>query len=239
MMKIQLKAFVGAAAMAAILFASNQVASAATIIKLSLGAASPDLEYVGGVFSTTDDGIGGPASPGDQNTSVDFLDFLSDIPDIVTNIASYSLNGVTADGPAISFAGQITQPFLSGSFQIYDAAGALLLDVDLGSSVFNTGVAGGTGSVFTISNGLIVDGSLQSRIVDDSISFSIGMTSIVPNSPPLFTPTSVVDPVTFGILNDFTADGSKLIAGEVPEPTAALLMVLAGIVGMPLMRRRA
>jgi hypothetical protein len=115
MMKIHMKAFIGVAAMAAVLFASTQIASAGTIIKLSLGATSPDLEYDSGVFSTTDDGIGGPASPGDQNTSVDFLDFLSDIPDIVTNIASYSLNGVAADGPAILFAGQITQPFLGGT----------------------------------------------------------------------------------------------------------------------------
>lgn len=236
-MKIHMKAFVGVAAMAAVLFVS-QIASAGTIIKLSLGATSPDLEYDSGVFSTTSDGIGGPASPGDQNTSVDFLDFLSDIPDIVTNIASYSLNGVTADGAAILFAGQITQPFLGGNFQLYDDAGDLLLDVDLGSSVFNTSASGGAGSAFTISNGTIVDGSLQSRIVDDSISFSIGMTNITPDSPPLFTPTLVVGPVTFGVLNDFTADGSKLIAGEVPEPAAALLVTLAGIVGLPLMRRR-
>ena len=54
---------------------AGNTADAGTIIKLSLGNTGPDIEYSGGVLSTVDDGIVG--TPGDQNTSIDFLDFLS------------------------------------------------------------------------------------------------------------------------------------------------------------------
>jgi hypothetical protein len=238
MMKIH--TFVSRAALSAVFcFSALQVASAGTIIKLSLGVTAPDLEYIGGVFSTANDGVVGPASPGDQNTDIDFLDFLSDIPDVLTDIASFSLNGATATGPAIVVSGALTQPLVGGNFQLYDPSGGLLLDVNLTSSVFNSGVLGDTGSAFSVTNAVIVGGSLQPRIVDSSISFSIGMTSIVPNSGPLFTPVTEVFPVTFGILNDFTADGSQLIAGdvEVPEPTAILILAVAGMIGLPLRRR--
>jgi hypothetical protein len=233
-------------AICAIVSSMGQLANAGTIIKLSLGGDSAaDIEFsggAGGILSTVNDGVGGPASPGDQNTSVDFLDFLSDIPDIITNIASYSLNGVKASGPALLFAGLVTQPFVDGNFQIYDPAGALLLDVDLGSSVFNSGALGGTGSSFSVTNGSIVGGSLQPRIVDNSISFSIAMTNIVPSSPPLFTPSDPpADPpgiFTLGTLNEFTGDGSKLIAAEVPEPMGLVLATIGSASAVVFVSRR-
>ena len=240
MMKIHMKAFFGATAVAVVLFTSTQIASAATIIKLSLGDTGPDLKYVAGELSTVDDLDG--STLGDQNTSIDFLDFLSDLTDIPTFTASYTLNDVMATGPALLFAGNITQPLIGGSFQLYDDLDNLLLDVDLGASIFNS--AGGSGSAFSVTNGTIVDGSLQSRILDNSISFSIALTDLATTGGgPLFTPFFPVPfpppPFLFGTLEDFTADGSKLIAGEVPEPAAALLMVVAGAIGLPLMRRRA
>src|SRR5262245_27169360 len=100
-MTTHIRMFACAAIAAVLLFFSSEAAQAGTIIKLSLGGTGPDLTYTGGaggVLSTVNDGNGG--TTGDQNTAIDFLDFLSAIPDIPTSIASYSLSGVTAAGPA-------------------------------------------------------------------------------------------------------------------------------------------
>jgi hypothetical protein len=223
-----------AAALTAVLLASAHVANAATIIKLSLGDTGPDIEYSGGTLSTFDDGDN--TTLGDQNTDITFLDFLSDIANIDTPIASYSLSNVLATGPAVLFGG-ITQQFNGGEFQLYDDSDNLLLDVDLGASVLNVNPAGGTGSVFSITSGNIVGGSLQSRIIDDTIEFSIGLAGITPTAGPLFVPGISIPPVTLGTLGNFQADASQLIAGEIPEPTSAVMVALAGLFALPVLRR--
>jgi hypothetical protein len=77
-------------------------AYAGTIIKLSLGDDTPaDIEFDGTTLSTIPDGDLG--TTGDQNTSADFLDFLSFYPDILPPIGSFSLNGLTASGFASLF----------------------------------------------------------------------------------------------------------------------------------------
>ncbi len=213
----------------------GQVSQAGTIIKLSLGNTGPDVEYVGGVFSTVDDGIVG--TPGDQNTSVDFLDFLSWIPDITLPTASYTLDGVTAVGPAsILFGVVVVQGFTGGDFQLYDDTNALLLDVNLTSSAL-TGPLGvsATGSVFSVTNGTVVGGSLAPYVLATTISMSIAMTGISGGGLSV-TP---LGPDT-GTLNPFVADASKVIAADAPEPTSFMLFALGtvGMIWLAIRRRR-
>lgn len=235
MTKIHTK-LVCSAIVAALFCASSQFASAGTILKLSLGDVDPDLEYsggVGGVLSTIDDGAI-PLTTGEQNTAVDFTDFLSGMTDITLPEASYTLNGVTAVGPAtVIFGTIVAQNFAGGEFQLYDDSNVLLLDVDLSSTVL-TGPLGTspTGSVFSVTNGTVVGGSLDPLIIDDSISFSIAMTDINGGAGLSVSPA--------GTLNPFVADASKLIAADpVPEPSAALLIMVGSMAVPAVMRRRA
>lgn len=244
MMKIHKRVFFGVAAVLAVLL-SFQTARAGTIIKLSLGNdAAPDVEYVGGVFSTIDDLI---PSPGEQNTAVEFLGFLNSIPNIAAADASYTIDGVTkVPGPAAEFGGVIQQDLTGGTFQLWDDDGVtLLLGVALGNSrLFGNNGPPGAGAVFSTSFGTplggAAGGTLASLIAPGTISFSIGMTNINNGlGLSLAGPFSVFGPVTFGTLNDFSADVTKSIdAEQVPEPAAALLLVIGGLMAPTVLRRR-
>jgi hypothetical protein len=239
MMKSRVKLFVRAAVVAALVLSSFQSALAGTIIKLSLGDINPDLEYSGGpggVLSTIDDGI--VATTGEQNTAVDFTDFLSSMTDITLPDASYTLNGVTAAGPATILFGVVAvQGFAGGDFQLYDDTNTLLLDVLLASTVL-TGPLGpaATGSVFSVTDGLVVGGSLAPLMIDTSISFSIAMTGINGgaglSAVPIGPGVAILDP--------FVADASKLIAADpVPEPATAMLVLLGALAIPAFVGRRA
>src|SRR5262245_629685 len=84
------------------------LSQAATIIKLNLGGVGPDVGMgppagqPAGVLSTVDQ-TGGPSPPGDQLTNIEYTGFLNFIPDVNTNTASFSLNGLNAVGPANVF----------------------------------------------------------------------------------------------------------------------------------------
>ena len=79
--------------------AATSALQAGTIIKLNLGETTPDvaLSQVG-QFGTTDDG--NAATAGNQNTAIEYTDGLDFIPDINTNIGSFTLGGMQAAGPA-------------------------------------------------------------------------------------------------------------------------------------------
>jgi len=146
--------FVGVA-LCALLVASTSVSRAGTIIKLNLGGVGPDVGLNGGgVLSTTDDGVA--ATTGDQNTAVEFTDFLNPIPDINVNAASFSLNNLVAVGPANVFGSLVIQNFAGGQFSLYDPANVLLLQGPLTNSAL-TGVIGppGTGALFTTTLGSV------------------------------------------------------------------------------------
>ncbi|MGD9723445.1 MAG: hypothetical protein AB7O59_18710 [Pirellulales bacterium] len=110
-------------------------ASAGTILKLGLGGDAPsDIEFDGLLLSTIDDGDGTTA--GDQNTNVDFQDFLIFIPDILTPIASFTLDGLTVSGPPTVFGGVLVfQDFAGGMLELYDPGNTLLLSASLSTSV--------------------------------------------------------------------------------------------------------
>jgi hypothetical protein len=213
------------------------VAEAGTIIKLSLGSdALPDVDFDGTVFSTIDDGVAGTL--GDQNTAVEFLDFLAFITPIPTADASYSLSGVTVSGSATVLMpfNIVVQSFTGGSFSLYDDSNVLLLSANLGASTL-TGPVGppATGALFNTTLGSVTGGTLATLIDPNSISLSIGMTDIDGGSGFSITTTpggNVLDP--------FAADVTESIAADqqaIPEPAAAMLILLGGVLMMTRVRR--
>jgi hypothetical protein len=227
-MKLQHRVTVRAcAAIAAVtlLIIATPSAKAATIIKLNLGGdALPDVEYNGATFHTLNDGVAG--TPGDQNTAVEFLDFL--LPhhaSINTSTASYTLAGLTPIGPATNV-GVILQSFTGGSFQLYDEApgNALLLSGNLGSSQL-VGSSGppATAALFSTSFASVTGGSLAPFIQANSLSLSISMTDVSSGGagPGLQAPG--------GVLLPFNADVTQSIAGEAPEPGTLLLTVIGAV----------
>jgi hypothetical protein len=203
-----------------------------TFIKLDLGGSGPDLQMnSAGVLSTADDGNAGTL--GNQNTSVQFTAFLEPLPDINTNSASVTLNGLAVAGPALTFGDLVIQNFFGGQFSLFDSANALLLQGSINASSL-TGTVGppGTGSVFTTTFGTITGGTLAPLIQPGSLSLSISLTNI--NGGSGFSLVS-------GNLAPFLADGSLDLAGQaaVPEPTTSLLIMLAtGAAGAWRLRRR-
>ena len=210
-------------------------ASAGTIIKLSLGSDTPpDIEFDGTTLSTIDDGDVG--TTGDQNTNVDFLDFLTLFPNILTPTASLSLDGLTTAGPATVFAGVLViQNFTGGTLELYDPANTLLLSGTLDDSTL-TGPLGppATGALFTTSFGLVTGGLLAPFIEKDTLTMSMGFSDV--NGGAGFSVAGVAP-----LLSPFTADATLSIAAEpIPEPATSLL-VFAGAMAILVhvaMRRR-
>lgn len=234
MMKLLLKSSVCAAI--ALLLTSFQVSYAGTIIKLSLGS-DPAADYqfsggVGGVLTTIPDG--NPGTPGQQDTAVEFLDFLSGFPNIPAG-ASYTLSGMTALVPPTVGPGTlVVQDLAGGSFQIWDQFNSLLLDANLTNSSIVGFLGNPSGGVISTTFGSPVAGPLAAYIVPGSVSISIALSDIKSGVLPGF----VVGP---GGLAPFTSDASKTIAADwtgVPEPTGAVLLII-GMASAFVARRRA
>jgi len=221
MMKTTLR-LLASAAIALLL--SAQTSNAGTIIKLDLGGTGPDVTYSGGFLSTVNDGNAG--TTGDQNTAILYTDFLSPtIPNPTTG--SYTLSGASAIGVTTPLGGGVfAQNFSGGNFKIYNSANALLLDVNLGTSLL---VGGSNGAFFNITNGTVLGGSLAPQIATNSVGMSMSLTNISGGG------LSVVGEK----LNPFVADATKEITGtQVPEPTA-ILMISGALILSLVVRRRA
>ena len=201
-------------------------ARAGTIIKLDLGGVGPDISMnAGGQLSTVDDGDA--ATTGDQDTRVQFSDFLGGMPDITTPTASFTLSGLTVAGPAQQLGSLVIQSFAGGQFSLYDPANNLLLSGSLTTSAL-TGVIGppGTASLFTTGLASASAGSLAPLILPGSLSLSMSMSNV--NGGAGFT-------VSDGILQPFEADASLQVAA-VPEPSALALLALDSL-GLLALRR--
>jgi hypothetical protein len=142
----------GLMACALLFFAT--AAQAGTIIKLNLGNIGPDVGMNGaGLLSTNNDGV--VATAGDQNTDIEFVGAFDSIPDVNTNSASFTLQGLSAIGPANTFGSLVIQNFQGGLFSLFNSANVLLLQGPLTNSAL-TGVLGppGTGALFTTTLGV-------------------------------------------------------------------------------------
>ena len=210
---------------------------AATIIKLNLGGVGPDVGMgapaglPAGVLGTVDQ-TGGPSPMGDQFTDIEYTGFLNFIPDLNTNNATFSLNGLNAVGPANVSGTLVVQNFNGGVFSLYDPADNLLLQGPMGSSVL-TGIMGppGTGALFTAVLTTVSGGSLASQIAPGSVSLSMNMTNV--NGGSGFS-------VAGGgpQLNSFLADAAISISADpVPEPATMALVGLGSLAAVVCMRR--
>lgn len=239
MMKIQLRLIASVAL--AVALSSFQVAHAGTIIKLSLGSdAAADYQFSGGLggqMTTINDGNG--ASPGDQDTAVEFLDFLSSFPNIPAG-ASYTMSGLQATVPATTFAGYAFQDLTGGTFQLWDNLNNPLLNVGLTTSTIVAQVGNPSGAVLTTTLGTPLGGPLAPYIVPGSVSISIALSDIKSGlaTGVIYNPIGVGT----GTLSPFTADATKNILADgtgIPEPMSVVLVALSMIAGFGLRRRTA
>jgi hypothetical protein len=221
-MKLNLRTALTALALCAAVFFSASISSAATIIKLNLGSVGPDITMNGaGILSTASDGIG--TTTGDQNTDIEFTGFLDGPnPDITTTDASFSLAGLATSGPATTFGSLVIQPFLGGTFSLYNSANTLLLQGPLTSSAL-TGVlgppGGGTGSLFTTTLGNVTGGSLLPLLLPGSVTLSMNLSNVSGGAGFSLPPGN-------GAIAPFVADASANIGADpIPEPTSALLLI--------------
>jgi hypothetical protein len=232
-MKLTSKVFMRGVAACALLCVAATFSQAATIIKLNLGGVGPDVGMgPGGILSTIDQ-TGGPLPTGDQFTDVEYTGFLNFIPDLNTNTATFSLNGLNATGPANVFGSLVIQNFNGGVFSLYDPANNLLLQGPMANSALS-GVLGppGTGALFTTSLGTVTGGSLAPLLAPGSVSLSMNMTNV--NGGNGFA-------VAGGgpQLNQFLADASISIAADpVPEPASLVLLGFGSAVAIAYSRRR-
>jgi hypothetical protein len=233
-MKSTSKVFIRGVAACALLCVAATFSQAATIIKLNLGGVGPDVGMgPGGILSTIDQ-TGGPSPAGDQLTDVEYTGFLNFIPDLNTNTASFSLNGLQAVGPANVFGSLVIQNFAPGGvFSLYDPSDNLLLQGPMASSALS-GVLGppGTGALFTTTLGNVTGGSLAGYLAPGSVSLSMNMTNV--NGGNGFA-------VAGGgpQLNQFLADASiSIAADQVPEPASLMLLGFGSAVAMAYSRRR-
>jgi hypothetical protein len=225
------------AALCALVVSLASISYAGTIIKLNLGGVGPDIQMgANGILSTVDQ-TAGPPPTGDQLTNIEYTDFLNFIPNVNTNVASFSLSGLQRDagGAQLTF-GLAIQGFHGGTFSLYDASDNLLLT----GPVVTAALAGvtappGTGSLFTTSLGSVTGGSLAGLIQPGSVSISMNLGTV--NGGLGFSTLPGAGGIN--VLQPFQADASALIsANAIPEPASLTLVLAAGIFGGSIGRRR-
>jgi hypothetical protein len=226
------------------------VSHAATILEMSLGAVTPDIQFNGTSLSTMNDGNG--TSLEDQDTSVLFLGFLdplfADILNPPPMSASFSITGLVPDGGAQLIAGSIIlQNFKKdATFVLRDASNVTLLSGKLGTSALTGALGNSTGGLFQTTVGEATGGSLLPYINPGSVAMSMNFTSIVDTAsgtPGLrVSPLPPPGPPPFSFattLLAFTADATANIEATIPEPAGLTLLVVGGALGLVGRRRAA
>jgi hypothetical protein len=127
--------------------------------------------------------------------------------------------------------GVVMQNFSGGNFKIYDSTNALLLDVNLTTSLL---VGGGNGAFFNITNGNVVGGDpvITSQLISNSMGMSMTLTNIQSSAGPGL----IVNPAN-NTLYSFFGDATKEItATQTPEPATVVLALFFS--GLPMFLRR-
>ncbi|HMO18362.1 MAG TPA: PEP-CTERM sorting domain-containing protein [Oligoflexia bacterium] len=215
------------------LVVSASTASADTIIKFDLGSTGPDVQYVGGVFSTIADPNG---LPGQQTTGVNFTGFLEGVLANIITGASFTIDSVMASGPASLVGPVIVQGTTGGTFSLWDDSNTLLLTGTLGTGAITGATGVDTGSVFSTEVFSFTGGSLLSLVNGTPAGISFALTNILSGGlSGMYTGLDTSGQSLF--LLDFTADSSGQITGSpIPEPSTMLLIGSALVGG--LVRRR-
>jgi hypothetical protein len=205
-------------------------AAGATFARLGLrGDQITDIEFDGVTLSTMDDGVG--TTTGEQNTDVDFQNFLSFMPDIVTPTASFSLNSLVTNGSASVVGNGVNQHFLGGIVELFDPLNVLLLSATVNSAVLSGNLgSSATGNVGSTSLGTITGGSLAPLMRPNTFFISVSLSNIDSGSG-----LSVSGGGGTSILDPFVSYATVTLSAEqVPEPTAWVLIMTA----LPFVRRR-
>jgi len=230
-------------------FAFTQNVKAATILEMSLGDATTDIEYNAGTLHTVNDG--NLATNGEQDTGVLFLNFVDSYgPDILSApLGSLTLAGLvpTPAGPNSALLinqATVIQNFAGGTLSLWDQNNNLLLSGNLGSSALTGAVGNPTGGLFQTSFGTVTGGALMGYVDPNSFLMSMNFTSIqtIPGGQTGLTLAAPPPPgmVVNVQLNPFRADATidvEANQGVIPEPTTAgMLLTLAAVAS--LLRRR-
>ena len=235
-MMLKLRLILSGATLSALI--CSNASQAATIMKLNLGNVSPDLHMTaGGFLSTADDG--NAATAGNQDTAIDFTDFLEPASDVLTPVASFTLTNLSRNGLAdtTTAPGFVIQNFNSGTFDLYSPDNTLLLSGSLTTSTLTgTLSAPGAGGVFSTGIVSVTGGVFADLIVTNSLGLSMTLSEV--NNSNGFTVG--LD----GILGEFFADSSINISGNptsigenFPEPGSFILAAIGLLAGSAVRRR--
>jgi hypothetical protein len=198
---------------------------AGTIIKVNFSTDSmPDIELVNGVLSTVDDAV--DSTDGDQNSEVELLGVLAEQSVNVGDNASLTFDRIQMSGPPMTVGGMVLQSTQGGTFDLYDSSNQLLLSGTLGNGTLSGPLGNtATGGFLTTEFGTFTGGSLLPVLLALGpvvrSSFSVSMTDVNDGAGL----SRNVD----GLLDDFSADASAIIAaqpGSVPEPSGSSLLLL-------------
>lgn len=215
----------------AVLGAMSSQAQAGTMIKLNLGGVGPDIELAGGVLSTFDDGIA--ATTGDQNTAIEFTDFLDGgNPDINTSTASVTIDGLAISGSATVGPGFVTQAFKGGTISLYGPAptNTLLLQGQLQSSSIFAATGPGGGTFFTTTFGNVTGGTLDAAIANNTLTMQMTLANVNGGAG-----------VTAGaVMNPFLSDAFVTLDSDpaVPEPATCVFAVFGCVAAVAASKRR-
>jgi hypothetical protein len=228
-------------------FAWPASAQAATIVEMSLGDATTDIEYDNGTLHTVDDGNN--VTMGEQDTGVLFLNFVDGYgPDILSApLGSLTLSGLTPSpaGPGsalLIFQSTILQNFTGGTLELWDENNNLLLSGNLGASALTGAVGNPTGGLFQTSYGSITGGALMPYVDPNSFLMSMNFTSIktIPGGQNGLTLAAPPPPGNFVNvdLNPFRADATVDVeADQIPEPAAAGMLLAITLCALSVRRK--
>lgn len=213
----------------------SSVANADTIIKFDLGA-NNDVEFVGGIFRTVNDGIA--STPGNQNSDIDFTGFLdASFADILSG-ASVTISNIVASAEVNVLGTIISQATNGGSINLWSNTGSLLLSAALGEGNIAGSIDGVTGSFFNSSVMTYTGGSLLSHVSSSPAGLSLGLSGIQSGIFPGMTVSYNTTTDAFE-LDSFRADASGLLTGNpIPEPASMLLLSSALLGGIITKRKR-
>lgn len=183
-------------------------ASATTILKFGFddGPSGPDGIWNGSEFSTIND----PGQSG-QLTSGAGYGALASLGSFTDAVISFT--GIMADGAAYELGGVVYQKTTGGTFSFTSAGGTLGGVIDDGL-LFGSSVTG-SGSLFSTDHVTFTSGTLLSKLVANSGSFSLGLLNVTP---------------TFNASDGHMSPFNASLVGEVggaatatPEPGSLLL----------------